>query len=150
MRHGRATSSIVIVMESKATTDERDKFRNRLIDSLAAAGVSAKPAEFVRAFNARADGAAVTVHAARKWLVGDAIPTHEKIVILAVWLGANAAWLRFGDVNIDDSKEKVIPEANVSTPSLALLNDILSLPPPAQKTIRGIVDAFLRNYGQDK
>src|SRR5690606_21037889 len=31
-----------------------------------------------------------------KWLVGEAIPTQEKIRALATWLGVSAEWLRFG------------------------------------------------------
>lgn len=122
-------------------------FANRLKSSLEAAGLSTRPSEFSRAFNARADGASVTVYAARKWLNGEAIPTHEKLVILAVWLGINAAWLRFGDADNVMAADEVIPEANISTPTLALVNDIMSLPPPMQKTIREIVDAFMRNFG---
>jgi len=39
----------------------------------------------------------VTVHAARKWLLGEAIPTQARLQVLANWLGLSAAWLRFGD-----------------------------------------------------
>ncbi len=133
-------------MDSKIADDEREKFSTRLKESLVAANLSTRAGDFVRAFNARADGAAVSVYAARKWLGGEAIPTHEKIVILAVWLGVNAAWLRFGDAKHADLYEEVIPEASISTPVMALMNDILSLPEPAQRTIRGIVDVFLLNF----
>ena len=134
-------------MDSKVASDERNNFSERLKASLKAAGVSTRPAEFARAFNARADGAAVSVYAARKWLTSEAIPTHEKLVILSVWLGINAAWLRYGDVGMDATNPEVLPEAAISTPALSLINDILSLPLPVQKTIREIVDVFLRNRG---
>jgi transcriptional regulator with XRE-family HTH domain len=133
-------------MDSPIAFDERMHFSERLKSALNNAGLSLKPSDFARAFNARADGAAVSIHAARKWLCGEAIPTHEKLVILSVWLGVNAAWLRFGDADASVMTDEVIPEANISTPTLALMNDILSLPEPAQQTIREIVDAFLRNY----
>lgn len=134
-------------MDSKIAHDEKVNFSERLRSSLDAAGVSSKVSDFVKAFNARADGSAVSVYAARKWLSGEAIPTHEKIVILSVWLGVNAAWLRFGDGQEIDLAEGIVPEALISSSSLTLLNDILSLPAPAQQTIREIVDAFLHNYG---
>ena len=38
----------------------------------------------------------MTVHAARKWIVGEAIPTQEKLRALASWLVVPAEWLRFG------------------------------------------------------
>jgi len=134
-------------MESKVASDERLGFSDRLKSSLQAAEVSTSASEFTRAYNARADGAAVSVHAARKWLVGESIPTHEKVVILSVWLGVSPAWLRFGDPSATLNVGAVIPEADIGTPALSLLNDIMSLPEPARKTIRGIVDAFLRNFG---
>jgi hypothetical protein len=137
-------------MDSKVASEERSKFSERLKGSLIAAGLPITADDFARAFNARADGAAVSVYAVRKWLNGDAIPTHEKIVILSVWLGINAAWLRFGDADLNEMKDEVIPEASISTPSLSLINDILSLPKEAQQTIRGIVDVFLLNYGKSK
>jgi hypothetical protein len=137
-------------MDSKIAHDERMQFSERLKASLIASHVSTRPGDFARAFNARADGAAVTVHAARKWLSGEAIPTHEKVVVLGTWLGVNAAWLRFGDADKSMHSEEVIPESSISTPALALMNDILSLPDPAQRTIRDIVDAFLRHYGDQR
>ncbi|MFL6709619.1 MAG: hypothetical protein ACJ8HI_15580 [Massilia sp.] len=133
-------------MDSKIADDERSQFSERLKSSLTAIGLSIQPSDFARAFNARADGASVTVHAARKWLHGEAIPTHEKIVILSIWLGVNPAWLRFGEPDDEIFGAGVVPEANVSTPAMQLLNDIVSLPKPAQRILRSIVDAFLREY----
>lgn len=134
-------------MNSKVAHDERINFTDRLTTSLKNANLSVQPSAFTRAFNARADGSAVTIHAARKWLTAEAIPTHEKVVIIAIWLGVSASWLRFGDETENVLPERVIPESRVSTPALALLNDISSLPEPAQMTIREIVDSFLRHYG---
>lgn len=134
-------------MDSNIAFQERVKFSERLRSSLHSAGLTTNPGEFTRAYNARADGAAITSHAARKWLMGESIPTHEKIMVLSVWLGVNAAWLRFGDELPHSTVDEVLPEASISTPSLALLNDIHSLPEAAQQTIREIVDAFLKHYG---
>lgn len=133
-------------MDSKIAQDEREHFSERLKSSLTASGLPTQPGPFARAFNARADGASITSHAARKWLGGESIPTHEKVVILSVWLGVNAAWLRFGEPDDDIFGAGVVPEASVSTPALALLNDIMSLPDAPRRIIRGIVDAFLREY----
>lgn len=79
--------------------------------------------------------------------MGEAIPTHEKIVVLSVWLGISASRLLFGDAIKYEIAEAVLPEASISTPAFALINDILSWPQPAQLTIREIVDAFLKHYG---
>lgn len=136
-------------MSSKIADAEKTNFSNRLKTSLEAAGIPLKISQFVRAYNARADGAAVTVHAARKWLHGESVPSHEKVVVLATWLGVNAAWLRFGDAKDESLIEGVISEASISTPILVLMNDIMSLPPQVQKSIREIVDVFLRNFDHE-
>ena len=130
-------------MNSKVAYDERHLFSGRLKSSLHAAGLPTEAGPFARAYNARADGASITVHAARKWLSGEAIPTHEKLVILSIWLGVNASWLRFGEPDDNVYGAGVVPEASVSTPALALLNDIMSLPESPRRIIRAIVDAFL-------
>ena len=38
------------------------------------------------------------MHTCRKWLVGGAIPTQEKLVVLALMLGVTSDGLRYGDV----------------------------------------------------
>ena len=43
----------------------------------------------------------VTVHAARKWLAGEAIPSQEKLRVLAKWLQVPAGWLRYGNSELN-------------------------------------------------
>ena len=66
------------------------------------------PIRLAREFNIRYSGRPITVHAARKSLVGEAIPTQEKLRTLAQWLGVPAHWLRFGGA--EDA-----PESDAST-----------------------------------
>ena len=76
---------------------ERKDFSERLQQALRNADYSPdSPTQLAREFNVRFSGNPVTVHAARKWLVGEAIPTQEKLRALASWLGVPAEWLRFG------------------------------------------------------
>lgn len=76
---------------------EREDFSGRLQQALRNADYSPdSPTQLAREFNVRFSGKAITVHAARKWLVGEAIPTQEKLRTLAQWLGVPAEWLRFG------------------------------------------------------
>ena len=137
-------------MESHVAIRERINFSDRLKTALTAAHLSCKTSTFTRAFNHRADGAAVTEHAARKWLSGEAIPTQEKIVILATWLGVHASWLRFGDAENSakgDTAVGVIPEAAMSSQHLALIHDIMLLPGSAQIVVRDLVDSMNRMCG---
>src|SRR6478609_965484 len=76
---------------------EREDFSERLQQALRNADYSPdSPTQLAREFNVRFAGRPITVHAARKWLVGEAIPTQEKLRTLAQWLGVPAEWLRFG------------------------------------------------------
>lgn len=76
---------------------EREGFSERLQQALRNADYSPdSPTQLAREFNIRFEGRPITVHAARKWLVGEAIPTQEKLRTLAQWLGVPAEWLRFG------------------------------------------------------
>src|SRR3569623_3023484 len=80
----------------KAST-ERKEFSERLQQALRNTDYSPdSPTQLAREFNVRFSGRPITVHAARKWLVGEAIPTQEKLRALAQWLGVPAEWLRFG------------------------------------------------------
>lgn len=98
-----------------------------------------------RQFNLRADGAKVTVHGVRKWLLGEAIPTQEKVHVLARWLNINAAWLRFGDA--DNSRYLLdSPDGQgLNSEQLTLIHDVMRLPPAAQRIVRDVVDSFLRH-----
>src|SRR5438067_3886583 len=79
------------------STNERESFSERLQLALKNAHYSPdSPTQLAREFNIRFAGRPITVHAARKWLVGEAIPTQEKLRTLAQWLGVPAEWLRFG------------------------------------------------------
>ena len=77
------------------STNERESFSERLQQALKNAHYSPdSPTRLAREFNIRFEGRPITVHAARKWLVGEAIPTQEKLRTLAQWLGVPAEWLR--------------------------------------------------------
>lgn len=84
-------------MDKMSASGERDLFSQRLQQALKGAHYSPdSPTQLAREFNLRFDGPPVTIHAARKWLVGESIPTQEKLRTMASWLGVSAEWLRFG------------------------------------------------------
>ena len=65
------------------------------------------PTQLAREFNLRFGGHPVTVHAARKWLQGESIPTQEKLRALADWLDVSASWLRFGSAGVPEGEASV-------------------------------------------
>ena len=112
------------------SSNERVKFQARLAKSLRFAGYPHdSPTQLAREFNFRFSGRPVTIHAARKWLVGESIPTQDKLRILAQWLGVTAEWLRFGDAEQAGMPQKKAPSSEESK----LLADLMLLDPYHRK-----------------
>jgi transcriptional regulator with XRE-family HTH domain len=81
---------------SESVEQESESFSLRLKAALRAAQYSPdSPTQLARQFNTRYSGHPVSIHAARKWLRGEAIPTQAKMRALATWLGVTAEWLRY-------------------------------------------------------
>lgn len=100
------------------------------------------PTELAREFNARFDGTSITVHAARKWLVAEAIPTQDKMRVLASWLGVAAEWLRFGG---DESIHvKPSPDVEFNGEDRKLAADVRLLSGQDQKIVREIIRMLSR------
>lgn len=71
-------------------------FARRLIEALAFAGLDDSPTTLARHFNLHSHGMVITMHGARRWLVGDSIPTQSHLNALASLLGVSSAWLLLG------------------------------------------------------
>ena len=85
------TSASTLQMERKA-------FTHRLCSILELKQADAlRPTRLSKAFNDRSNQKPISHTAAYKWLNGQSIPSQEKLVILAEWLGIAAHWLRFGE-----------------------------------------------------
>jgi len=130
-------------MSSKIQEEERDHFSDRLKAALQAAGLDSSPSKFATAFNVRADGATVTVHGARKWLIGEAIPTQARIQIIADWLGISAAWLLFGEAQNAEVHTDDALTHKLDTPELVLVRDLRRLSQDNRMLVRDIVDSML-------
>lgn len=77
--------------------NEKQKFSERLRQSLRTANIeSHSPTRLTLKFNLRYEGTPVSAQAVRKWLEGNAIPSQDKLIVLAQWLNVSAHWLRFG------------------------------------------------------
>lgn len=119
---------------------ERVKFQARLAKSLRFAGYSHdSPTQLAREFNFRFSGRPVTIHAARKWLVGESIPTQDKLRILAQWLGVTAEWLRFGDTDQPGIQQKAAPNSEESK----LLADLMLLDPYHRKLAHDFISMLV-------
>ena len=85
--------------QSQLTSAQRQQalFSKRLIWALEVEGIALSPTILQREYNSLSNQAPITIHAARKWLMGEAIPTQGRIQILAEWLNVSPSWLRFGE-----------------------------------------------------
>ena len=105
------------------SSQERLAFSERLQQALSNAEYSPNsPTQLAREFNVRFGGNPVTVHAARKWLQGESIPTQEKLRALASWLDVPADWLRFG--NVENRKGSGTALASADAKIVALLQQL--------------------------
>ena len=121
--------------------EERMAFSERLRQALSNASYSPRsPTELAREFNHRFKGQSVTVHAARKWLHGESIPTQDKLRALASWLDVPAEWLRFGN---EAGKGKGQAE-QLSAIDLRLLNSLKQLDEPQRQLAHEILRLIVR------
>lgn len=124
-------------------SSESEHFSNRLQKALKDAGYSAYgPTELAHQFNIRFAGHPVSVHAARKWLMGEAIPTQDKIRALADWLVIPAEWLRFGGHETYDGGPA--SNDNIDPVYSRLIADVQRLDPINRKLVFEFVRLIIR------
>jgi len=104
---------------------ERLEFSKRLQQALHNAEHSPNsPTQLAREFNLRFAGQPVTVHAARKWLQGESIPTQEKLRALAEWLDVPSDWLRFGNVQNHHGTDQSSTLSSIDTKAIETLQQL--------------------------
>ena len=79
-----------------APIPETQAFAERLRSAMDAVGVRPSPTVVANGFNQRYWGRSITPHTARNWLLGQSMPTQDKLVVLAEWLQVSPDELRFG------------------------------------------------------
>lgn len=134
-------------------SEERNEFAGRLQSALRQARQPAdSPTALARGFNSRFQGRAITVHAARKWLMAESIPTQDKLRTLAQWLQVPAEWLRFGGLRSSESREIGSPVDNTLDTMLAamsredvkLVEALQALEANERRLVRELVQLFFR------
>jgi transcriptional regulator with XRE-family HTH domain len=133
---------IVPIMNS---TNERESFSERLQQALKNAHYSPdSPTRLAREFNIRFEGRPITVHAARKWLVGEAIPTQEKLRMIAQWLGVPADWLRFGGPDTPGAQAEGSAGARFESADVKLIADLQRLDEHHRQLAREFIRMLVR------
>ena len=121
-------------------SNERAAFSERLCQQLASKGWDVnKPTWLAKQFNSRFEGTAVSVQTANNWLLGHAIPSQEKLRVLAAWLETSAEWLRYGD-------SELLPIVDFQGQQYGLSDlpeKIEKLSPKQKRVIYDVIDAML-------
>ena len=120
--------------------DEKVEFSQRLRKAMEQAGYSLRPIVLEREFNTRYWGQPVTVQAVRRWLRGEAIPSQEKLQVLADWLKVEPHVLRFGERVVKSVREKRKRwDEGIGYQEREMFEAFLSLPAPQRKAVRDVI-----------
>ena len=127
--------------------DEKSGFAERLRESMARAGYAARPSVLEREFNTRYWGRSVTLQAVRRWLRGEAIPSQDKLQVLADWLHVEPHLLRFGDAAARRMREQqrrweVLPNRQ----DRETIDTFLRLPVAQRKIVNEVILAFAKAF----
>lgn len=127
--------------------NEKEEFAKRLSDAMVQAGYALRPVVLEREFNTRYWGRSVTLQAVRRWLRGEAIPSQEKLQVLADWLKIEPQVLRFGEAvrnSIQQHKQRW--DEGIGYQERETFDAFLKLPAPQRKLIREVILTFARVY----
>jgi transcriptional regulator with XRE-family HTH domain len=127
--------------------DEKTEFSQRLRKAIEDAGYSVRPTVLEREFNTRYWGRSVTVQAVRRWLRGEAIPSQEKLQVLAEWLKIEPHALRFGEQAAESirAKRQQWDEA-LDYQERETIERYLNLPIAQRKVVREVIAAFAKAF----
>jgi len=123
----------------------KNLFADRLRDAMKAAGFDPKPAVLEREFNTRYWGKPMTLHGVRRWLRGETLPTHEKLLVLAEWLAVSPQQLGFGDeVQRKVEARRARWDSGIGYQDRDIFEAFLKLPVPQRKLIREVILTFAK------
>lgn len=134
-----------------ASDSETQAFAKRLRHALDSAGVRPSPTVVASEFNLRYWGRSITPHSARNWLLGRAIPTQDKLLVLAEWLHVSPDELRFGkSVSALRLAEADAHLEKLDMADREMISRYLSLSAENRKTVREVVTAMAVAAGAKK
>ena len=126
-----------------APIPETQAFAERLRSALDAVGVRPSPTVVANGFNQRYWGRSITPHTARNWLLGQSMPTQDKLVVLAEWLQVSPDELRFGKAASAQRLADADPQfEQLDMADREMISRYLGLPAPDRKTVREVVAAM--------
>ena len=129
----------------------REQFAARLRDAMVVAGYEPRPAVLEREFNTRHWGKPMTLHGVRRWLLGETMPDHKKLVTLAQWLGTSPQALGYGENEAPRPRRPPTPwHAGLGYDDRELFEIYLRLPVPQRRLARDVILAIARAHAADE
>lgn len=125
--------------------NEAQMFSQRLKEIMLNNGYELRPIVIEREFNQRYWGKSISFQAARRWLHGEAIPTQDRLQVLAEWLEVDPHWLRFGE-NLFGSvqQQRKRWDAKMTPQERETIELFMKLPPEKRKIVGEIIKAFAK------
>ena len=122
---------------------EKTEFSARLRHAMQAAGYAVSPTVLEHEFNLRWHGRSISTQAAWSWMNNKAIPTQDKVQVLAEWLKVEPQVLRFGEaVRQSLQKRHQRWEEGMNHLERETVDTFLQLPAPQRKLIREVILTF--------
>jgi len=125
----------------------KKQFAARLAQAMRESGYNPKPSVLEREFNQRYWGKPMTLHGVRRWLLGETLPSQDKLIVLAEWLGVPPHQLRFGEEvsgRIEERRERW--DSGIGYQERELFEAFLGLPVPQRRVVREVILAFAKAY----
>lgn len=121
------------------------EFAHRLREAMRKAGYEPRPVVLEREFNQRYWGKAVTLHGVRRWLLGETLPSQDKLLALAQWLGVEPQTLRFGEeVPKAVRARRKRWDEGIGYQEREIFELFLKLPVPQRKVAREVIVALAK------
>lgn len=129
--------------------DAKQLFADRLREAMTAAGYEPKPAVLEREFNTRYWGKPMSLHGVRRWLRGETLPTHDKLLVLAEWLAVLPQQLNYGDeIQRKVEQRRARWDSGIGYQDRDIFEAFLKLPVPQRKVIREVILTFAKVHGE--
>lgn len=134
-----------------SSSGEKAAFAQRLLVAIGRFEPSGRTgaAWLAREFNQRYSGKQISVHAARKWLMGESIPSHDKLLVLAGWLRVSSEWLLFGEGEMQTTTAVQQNPARYAAVDTGLFMEFNALNLEHRRIIREMVTVLTRIEGRE-
>lgn len=125
----------------------KQKFAERLRAAMEKAGYKPEAAVLEREFNQHYYGKGVTLHGVNKWLKGESLPRHDKVMALAKWLRIPPEELTFGlEIKQQIKEERARWDDGIGYQEREVFEAFLALPAPQRKIVREVIQTFAKAF----